>query len=123
MSHPTSPAHGETTLLQRHAWIRRRAETRYHCGPATAGRVSKADDETLRRAWILNLSATGIGLLLDGSIDVGTQLIIHLKSNDAGTFFDLPARVAHSTLQANGEWLVGCELADKLRQEDLDVLL
>ena len=123
MSHPTSPAQGETTLLQRHAWIRRRAETRYHCGPATAGRVSQSDDETLRRAWILNLSATGIGLLLDGALEPGTQLIIHLKSNDAGTFFDLPARVAHATLQANGEWLIGCELTEKLRQDDLDALL
>ena len=123
MSHPTTPAQGETTLLQRHAWIRRRAETRYHCGPATAGRISKPDEETLLRAWILNLSATGIGLLLDRSMEPGTQLIIHLKSTSTGAFYDLPARIAHATVQGNGEWLIGCELAQKLRQDDLDALL
>jgi hypothetical protein len=123
MSHPTPPAHGEITLLQRHAWIRRRTETRYHCGPATAGRVNKADEETLRRAWILNLSATGVGLLLDGPLDAGTHLVIHLKSTNGSSFFDLAARVAHATVQANGEWLVGCELAEKLQQDDLDALL
>ncbi len=123
MSNPTTPAHGETTLLQRHAWIRRRAETRYHCGPATAGRVSKSDDETLRRAWILNMSATGIGLLLDSALEAGTQVMIHLKSTSGSTCFDLAARVAHATVQGNGEWLIGCELAERLGQDDLDALL
>ena len=122
MSHPT-PGHGETTLLQRHAWIKRRTETRYHCGPATAGRLSKETQDQPQRAWILNLSATGIGLLLDGYLEAGTQLIIHLKSVTTGAFFDLPARVVHATVQPNGEWLVGCELAEKLRQDDLDALL
>jgi PilZ domain len=123
MSEPTTPERGETTLLQRHAWIRRRAEPRYHCGPATAGRISKTDDETLRRAWVLNLSTTGVGLLLDSSLEAGTPLTIHLKSTDGSAFFDLPAHVAHATVQANGEWLIGCELAAKLRQDELDVLL
>lgn len=123
MSHPPTPAPGEMTLLQRHAWIKRRAETRYHCAPATAGRINRGDDETIRHAWILNLSATGVGLLLDSPLEAGAQLTIHLKSSSGDTYFDLPARVAHATAQANGEWLIGCELAEKLRQEDLDVLL
>jgi hypothetical protein len=123
MSSTKIPVQGETTLLQRHAWIKRRAETRYHCGPATAGRLSKDSESQSQRAWILNLSATGIGLLLDGPLDVGAQLIIHLKSATTGAFFDLPARVVHATVQANGEWLIGCELAEKLGQDDLDALL
>jgi len=122
MSNPT-PVRGETTLLQRHAWIKRREETRYHCGPATPGRVKKEPENQAQRAWILNLSATGIGLLLDDPVEAGAHLLIHLKSATTGAFFDLPAQVVHTTQQANGEWLIGCELAKKLGQDDLDALL
>src|SRR4051794_26808735 len=105
MSDMTTPVRGETTLLQRHAWIKRRTETRYHCGPATAGRLTKEEQDTGQRAWILNLSATGIGLLLDSRLEPDSHVIIHLKSPTTGAFFNLPARVVHVTGQSNGDWL------------------
>jgi len=123
MSQFNPPVGGETTLLQRHAWIRRRAETRYHCGPATAGRLSKEDQDPGQRAWILNLSATGIGLLVDGPLEPDTHIVIHIKSATIGKEFALPARAVHATVQANGEWLIGCVLVEKLGPDDLDALL
>jgi hypothetical protein len=123
MSEPVTPLEGEITLLQRHAWIKRRAEARYHCGPATPGRLVKGGDGQSRRAWILNLSAGGVGLLLDEALEAETLLVVHIKSGTTGNWFELAARVVHSTAQASGEWLIGCELAEKLGQEELDALL
>jgi hypothetical protein len=123
MSHPTTPFQGEITLLQRHAWIKRRAEARYHCGPATSGRLVREGESQPRRAWILNLSLSGVGLLLEEPLEAETLIVIHIKSGTTGARFELPARVVHATVQASGEWLVGCELAEKLSQDDLEALL
>jgi hypothetical protein len=123
MAQPVTPLQGEITLLQRHAWIKRRAEARYHCGPATAGRLVMQGESAARRTWILNLSTTGVGLLLDEPLEADTLLVIHLKSATTGATFQLPARVVHATVQPSGDWLVGCELAEKLSQDDLEVLL
>jgi hypothetical protein len=123
MSQPVQPIEGETTLLQRHVWIKRRAEARYHCGPATAGRVVKEGDGQSKRVWILNLSVRGVGLLLDEALQADTPIAVHIKSPTKGTWFELPARVVHATAQASGEWLIGCEFAEKLDQERLEALL
>jgi hypothetical protein len=98
-------------------------EPRYSCGPATPGRLSRDDESQARRAWVLNLSASGVGLLLESPLEPDTQIVIHLKSVTSGTAYHLPARVVHSTSQPNGEWLIGCELAQKLTPDDLEALL
>lgn len=120
MSTSDTPAQG---VRQRAAQITRRKEARYQCAPATAGRLSIYKDNKPQHAWILNLSASGIGLLLDSAVEPGTYLVVHLTSTSTGAQFDLLTRVAHCTPQNAGEWLVGCELAEKLGQADLDALL
>jgi PilZ domain len=123
MSQSPPPIEGEITLMQRHAWIKRRAEVRYHCGPATSGRLTQEGESQPRRAWILNLSVSGVGLLLDEPLEPETFMVIHVRSGATGTRFELPARVVHATVQTSGEWLVGCELAEKLSPDDLEALL
>lgn len=110
-------------LPQQPARVTRRKETRYQCGPATFSTLSIYRDDEPQHAWIENLSASGIGLLLDVAIEPETFLVIHLGSEGNGAVFDLVARVTHCTPRNNGEWLIGCELADKLSQEDMDALL
>jgi hypothetical protein len=123
MSGSNPPAQVEITLLARYQRLNRRSETRYHCAPVTAARLSPAKGRDARRAWVLNLSASGIGLLLDTAIEPDSPLVIHLQSARTGVVFDLLARVVHATPQKNGEWLVGCKLAARLSQDDLDALL
>jgi hypothetical protein len=89
----------------------------------TAGSLRAYKDSEIRHAWVLNLSTSGIGLLLETAIEPGTQLVIGIKNTKPGTFFDLLARVTHCTPQNSGEWLVGCELEKKLSQDDLEALL
>jgi hypothetical protein len=123
MSQPATSVQDEITLLQRHAWIKRRAEVRYSCGPATAGKLVRNGDSQQQHAWVLNLSATGVGLLLNEPLEPETKIVVHLKSTATGRLFELSARVVHNTAQAAGDWLVGCELATRLGLDDLEALL
>ena len=114
----------EGTLLQRRARVTRRKETRYQCAPATGGSLSVyKDDDEAQHAWILNISRSGIGLLLDSAIEPETVLVIHIQGECTRASRDLLAKVVHCTPHQTGEWLVGCELAQKLAQPDLDALL
>src|SRR5437868_6426862 len=114
MAEQLVPFQAEITLLQRHQWIKRRTEPRYQCGPATAGRVTGQAGSPPRRVWVLNLSHGGAGLLSDEVLAAETLLVIQLRSNAKDRIYELPARVVHSTAQINGDWVVGCEFAEKL---------
>ncbi len=124
MAEQIVPLQAEITLLQRHQWIKRRVEPRYQCGLATAGRVlNRTGGSPPRRVWVLNLSASGAGLLCNEPLEADTHLILHVRSESKDRIYELPTRVVHSTMQVNGDWLVGCEFGDKLSAEDLDALL
>ena len=123
MSGSNNPAQEEITLLAWYLRVDRRKETRYQCAPATAALLSTSKSHEAQRGWVLNLSSSGIGLLLDSAVEPDSQLVIHLQSARTGMVFDLLARVVHSTPQTNGEWLIGCKLANNLSQDDLDALL
>lgn len=99
----------------------RRATVRYQCAPATSGKVLVTDDQEYQRAWILDLSATGAGLEIARPLAAGAFLVIQLKGRT--NTYQLPAHVAHATRQLSGEWLVGCELVNRLSDAELDDLL
>jgi hypothetical protein len=99
----------------------RRATVRYRCAPATPGKVYVTDDQEFQRAWVLDLSATGVGLETVRQLEAGAFLIINLKGRTKE--YQLPAHVVHATRQPRGEWLVGCELINPIANEDLDDLL
>ncbi len=96
---------------------------RYKCGPATAGRVL-LDGEEWQRAWVLDLSSTGVGLLLARALDAGLEIVIHLKSGDGKTrFISCRPVCCHATRQPDGDWVVGCEFTTELTADQLDALL
>jgi hypothetical protein len=80
-------------------------------------------DQQFQRAWILDLSRRGAGLQLARSPAVGTLLTIHIKSPGAGQTFEIAAHVVHATLQASGEFIVGCEFITHLDDDELEALL
>jgi hypothetical protein len=100
----------------------RRASVRYHCGPATPGRVVLPEAQVFLPAWVLDLSKTGIGLQIDRELAAGQ--FIHVKIKSIGLpELELPAHVAHATARHDGEWVVGCELVSPLSEDELDALL
>jgi hypothetical protein len=100
----------------------RRASVRYQCGPATPGRVL-VDGHEWQRAWVIDLSLGGVGLLLSRPLELHSELVVVLKSEVLKKVFELTARVCHAVRQVDGDWIVGCEFADKLTEDQLDALL
>jgi hypothetical protein len=103
----------------------RRAMVRYRCAPATAGKLYLGDDhEEYQRAWIINVSRTGVGLILPRHVPQETFIVIRLRGHhDRSRLFELPAHVTHATLVNRSDWLVGCDLINELSDEELDLLL
>jgi hypothetical protein len=101
----------------------RRATVRYRCAPATVGKVFSADDHEFQRAWILDLSLTGIGMQLPRSLDLGQLVIVSVRDNENKKTHELPARVMRCERLLQGDWLVGCELTTPLSPEELEYFL
>jgi hypothetical protein len=121
---PNQPSpQAEITPLYRQIWSKRRVEPRYQCGPATPARVADRRGQNPQRVWVLNLSLGGAGLLLAEPLAAGTPIVVHLKTESPPRFYELPARVAHSTARVNGDWVVGCAFSDRLTPDDLEALL
>jgi hypothetical protein len=117
------PMPAEVRVVPRGQWDRRRREPRYHCGPATLGRLVARESGEIRRGWVLDLSIYGAGLLMPQPLPEGTLMVLHVKSTAGDRSYALPGHVVHATTQMSGDWLVGCEFADPLSADDLDALL
>ena len=102
---------------------RKRATVRYRCAPATVGKVFATADQEFQRAWILDLSLLGIGIQLSRTLEVGSLVVIMIRSNYATKIHELSARVMRCTQVPQGDWLIGCELLTALSPEELEQLL
>jgi hypothetical protein len=120
VSQTSLPPNQNTTASSRG---NKRATVRYRCAPATIGKLYVSEDQEYQHAWVLNLSAQGIGMILTRPVPTGTFVIIHIKSNDSAKIYELTANIMHCTSLPHGEWNVGCELIKALSAEDLDLLL
>jgi hypothetical protein len=121
MSFQYVPLSGEAAPPPLRAPSNRRAAVRYQCGLATPGRLLLVDGQQWQRAWVLDLSLTGVGLLLNQPLEQGSEVMVVLKS--ATETFELAAHACHSSRQQDGDWIVGCEFKSKLTREQLDALL
>ena len=101
----------------------RRAYIRYRCAPATIGKIISTDDHEFQRAWIIDLSLTGLGMQLARALEPGRLIIVTMKDNLGRKIFELPAHVAFCGALPHSEWKVGCEFINRLTPEDLDQLL
>lgn len=101
----------------------RRATVRYHCAPATPGRVVLAEKLEMQRAWVLDLSLGGVGLLLGRPLAPGQHVVIRLKATGSEKVHELSAGVVHATREPGGEYVVGCRLDTRLTAEELEALL
>jgi hypothetical protein len=72
------------------------------------------------RARVLDVSAGGLGLLLPCEFGAGTLLTLDL-SQCAGE--PVLLRVARAVARPNREWFLGCEFADQLTPDEMDLLL
>lgn len=75
------------------------------------------------RADVVNISANGIGLLVDRAIEIGTLLSLDLQSPTTHSTRTMLACVVHVTTQPGGGRSLGCNFIRALSEADLKALL
>jgi PilZ domain len=73
-------------------------------------------------ASLLDLSVIGMGILSHQYFSVGTQLNIHVPATFQKITNFLPAVVRHATVQAEGNWVLGCALLRFLTVDEISAL-
>src|SRR4051794_1651773 len=74
-------------------------------------------------ARVRDLSTGTIGLVLTRRFEPGTLLVIELEKKTQSLTHTLVGRVINATAQTNGAWMIGCTLANKIAEDDLQALL
>jgi len=74
-------------------------------------------------ADLLDVSQTGIGLILDRAFAAATVLTVCLQTQAPETARTLLVRVRHCTALQEGRWLVGCKFVVQLKDRELRELL
>src|SRR5262245_23826147 len=108
---------------ERHDVADQRVWMRFSCNVrATYQQVSTFGAPTAE-ARVLNISATGVGLLVDELVEAGTLLSMDLKPESGSEPRTILACVVHVSAQANGQFALGCNFIRELSEEDLQILV
>ena len=106
----------------RHAPEDQRTWVRFSCQlKATFHKVGDSEEE-LHDAEVINVSASGIGLDVEGEIEVGSLLNLHVvgKQNHERTLITC---VVHSAPSAAGRWNLGCNFIRELNESDFEEMM
>ena len=74
-------------------------------------------------ARVRDLSSGSISLLLMRRFEPGTLLVIELEKKTQSLSHTLVGRVHKAAANSNGSWELGCTLANKIAEDDLEALL
>ncbi len=89
---------------------------------ATYQKIGAADTEN-HSAQVINVSASGVGLLVTAEVEAGALLSVDLTSTDGKFVRTILACVVHVSTQSNGSWALGCNFIRELSEEDLKALI
>jgi c-di-GMP-binding flagellar brake protein YcgR len=107
---------------ERHLPSDQRQWKRFPCQVTARYQMVASDDARHRDAQVLDISATGVGLLVDRAIDNGTLLSVELQNAAGTTERTMLACVVHVTRQSNTQSALGCNFIRSLSDEDLRAL-
>jgi hypothetical protein len=96
---------------------------RFACELLATYQLPTAPESGQRQAKIVNISASGVGLLVDQDIDNGTLLSLELRSPTAGMLKTMLACVVHVTRRGESTWALGCNFITELSETDLLALV
>ena len=109
----------ESTQLARTARMEQRAAVRYSGNPDTCCQLLNAAASEWRPAWVRDISATGINVLLEQRFEPGTRLVIELENNLTRQLSRLEVIVIHSIECPNGDWFHGGAFSRDLTEQEL----
>jgi hypothetical protein len=97
----------------------RRVAVRYP-GNTDAACRAFAPSAGVYTAWVRDISATGIALLLDREFERGAVLTLELNNADQGVTAVVQARIIHALeVPPDGRWLHGCAFERPLTAAEL----
>jgi PilZ domain len=100
-----------------------RGWVRFPCNVKASYQTIGADASEPQTAKVLNLSASGVGLVVATPVENATLLSVELHAAHGDFTRTMLACVVHQTAQAEGEWSLGCNFIRSLSEEDLKALL
>jgi hypothetical protein len=118
MPDPASPIPDEEPGADRRAAVRQRFDWDDVTCELTSYGVSERWTAKVR-----DISAEGLGLVLDHAFESGTILEVDLASRDGALAYTVVARVSHSRPLADGQWLAGCSFVGKVSDDELRDIL
>ena len=99
----------------------RRTSVRYRVERPATGHVFLANSFKTLKAHVVDLSAEGVGVVVDQPLEVGTRLHIDLPGL-GDVPYKILADVLHVRPHGDGRWRCGCRLVWKLSEEELRLL-
>jgi hypothetical protein len=100
-----------------------RTWNRYPCDVRASYRLAADPEDGPRPVKVLNISASGVGLLVDRPVDNGTLLSVDLCSPAGAAGKTMLSCVVHVSRQGEGEWALGCNFISELSEAELLALL
>jgi len=100
----------------------KRAFVRFPCNVKATYERTDDPEEKQVSAEVDNVSATGIGLLLNHPLELGSLLNLHLCHAERDQTRTILACVVHVTTRPGGKCLLGCNFIRELADEDLKAL-
>jgi hypothetical protein len=85
-------------------------------------RIYLVDNFQRLDAWIVDLSQSGLAVLLPEPLQTGELLFIELESTPEVAPVKVWAGVTRCTASADANWLVGCEFVNHLSADELEAL-
>ena len=101
----------------------RRASVRWRALPPGQTQVTPVTHIEKMDALILDLSVSGVGLVLGRRPGLGSLLMIGLKSHHRNQMLQVIGRVVRTMPRRDGSWLVGCAFDTLLSKDELEALL
>jgi hypothetical protein len=101
----------------------RRASVRWRAILPGQTQVSALSQIEKMDALILDLSVSGVGLVLGRRPALGSLLMIGLKSHPRSVTLQVLGRVVRTMPRRDGSWLVGCAFDTLLSKDELEALL
>lgn len=107
----------------RHSPSDQRLWMRFPCNIKATYQKVASPESPAESARVLNISASGIGLLVPQLVDTGTLLSLDLQPHGNNETRTMLACVVHVNPQASGEFALGCNFIRELSEQDLHALL
>ena len=100
-----------------------RTWVRYPCDVQATYQIVSAPEPEPRPAKVLNISASGVRLLVRQPLEAGTLLSVALTSPSGSSGKMMLSCVVHVSPEGDGEWGLGCNFITELSEADLLALL